>query len=145
MSHDRAARLAIVRCATSRDGAEIEVGPLRTSIDELPSGVDVVVLTAHGIDERTAAALASHGIPVATAHAGTDAMKRVAGGRLVETLDRSRLYVLRLPAAVEPGAIGAVLDVCRGERCLVADLVAPGHTIPALVDEEGRPVAGTFT
>ena len=145
MSDHCETHVAIVRCATSADGAEIEVGPLRTQIAALPSHTDVVVLAAGEINERAAAALASHGVPAATARAGTDAVKRVAEGRLVETLDRDRLYVLRLPAAARRDAVIARLGACEDTRCLVADLVAPGDTIPTLVDERGRPISGSFT
>lgn len=137
--------VAIVRCATSADGAEIEVGPLRTQIAALPSDTGVVVLATGEIDERAATALASHRVPAATARTGTDAIKRVARGRLVETLDRDRLYVLRLPATTRRDAVVEMLATCQGERCLVADLVAPGDTIPTLVDENGTPIAGSFT
>jgi 2-C-methyl-D-erythritol 4-phosphate cytidylyltransferase len=132
--------VAIVSCVTGADGAEVEVRPLRTAIAELPPEIDLVVLTARPMEESAANALAAGGVPTATAHAGTDAVKRIADGILVETLDRTRLYVLRLPAAVDRHVVLATLDRCQGARCLVADLVAPGRSIPTLVDDEGRPV-----
>jgi hypothetical protein len=129
--------LAFAPCAVSADGSEIEVERLRTAVAALPPQVDLVILAEGPVTAAVAAALTSSGLPAATGVPGTDAVKRVVDGMVVDTLDRTRLYVLRLPAAVERSVLITALDGCHGETCLVADLVAPGDTLPVLVDADG--------
>lgn len=138
-------RTALVCCATADDGSALEVAPLRAAVDDLPADVDLVILAEGAIDSATAASLVAAGVPAATGRQGTDAVKRVDGGRLIETLDRSRLYTLRLPAVVELRSVVAVLAARRSTTCPIADLVAPGATVPVIVDRRGRVVSPGIT
>lgn|GEM_PF-6343204 len=128
-------------CATTDEGARLDAGALRNALAMLPPEIALVALVAVGADAEAAVALAIHGVPVATGHAATDAVKRLVAGRIVATLDRSRLYTVRLPAIVDRMAVETQLGRDHEPTCLVADLVTAGAVCPTLVDRNGAVIA----
>jgi 2-C-methyl-D-erythritol 4-phosphate cytidylyltransferase len=130
---------AFVQCATTDDGAYLDARGLRDAIAALDECVTVVVVSEGDLDPATATALAGAQPPMATGRTGTDALKRVSGNRIIETLDRTRTYAARLPVVVPRKAASAWLAAQTSDTCLVTDLVTVGNElVPSLVDSEAR-------
>ena len=123
----------------------LDVARLRTAVGELDDGVATVVVTSERLAPDALDRLLAHARPLATGRAGVDAVKRVAAGRIIETLDRQTLYIASLPIVTDRAVLVAVLAAAATERCAIADLVDPGRLPIALVDTSGELIGSVET
>jgi hypothetical protein len=89
--------IAVVRCAAE----SLDRTDLAAAIEDLPAEVTLVVLGHPNTPAEIVGALAGQEAPTATGHAVTDALKRVADGKLSSTVERSTIYRAGLPMVIE--------------------------------------------
>ncbi len=111
---------------TETGNGYLDVDPLATLMVSIPEAAASVVLTT-GPTSRALISLALDDVVAVTVSAGTDAVKLVADGMVVSTLDRNQVLVVRLPAAVPTALVGTVLrDAAAGglDRIHLTDLTS---------------------
>ncbi len=115
-------QIAVVRCAKER----LDVDRLRAAVETLPPQATHVCLLRPDTAAEAIRALAACGAPCATARPVTDALKEVAKGRVVASVERSNLYRAGLPVLIEVAAL----------RDRVKSLAAGGIPAGALLGDE---------
>jgi len=130
------------------DNGYLAIGPLTTLMASIPDAARSVVLTT-GPTSETLLSLAVEGLMAVTVVQGTDAVKLVADGMVVSTLDRNHVVVARLPVTVPTALLVTALgDATAGgvDRIHLTDLTSridPGRLrlLPPDTSDSGGPPA----
>lgn len=104
------ARGARIIAVLRSDSPLLDVAALRDSLDRLPTGTTDVAIVQAATTEAEVGRLAQHAGACATATPVTDALKRIANGKIVESIERSSVFRAAPPLVIPQQAMRNRID-----------------------------------
>jgi 2-C-methyl-D-erythritol 4-phosphate cytidylyltransferase len=139
------AHVAVITGISEIELGKVDAATLRGAVAHLDADVATVVIADGALSEDGLQLLLSHGRALATGRASDDAVKRVAEGRVVGSLDRRRLYAAVLPVVADRQVLDRTLRSTPNDAVALADLAASAGSTIALVDASGQLIATDST